>query len=352
MIDRPPLEKVVEALRAYGRNPKQQPNGRGWTAQCPAHDDRKPSLSIAEGEDGRVLLKCFACCTTNSICDALGLRVAELFSDAASSSAKPHQTRLDNGKPKGKVYPTTRDAVLAIDVMMKKEHGRQVSQWLYHDAHGDLVGLVVRYGLLTPEGEKQVKTFRPVARHGDHWVIGGMPEPRPLYRLTELAAADRVYIVEGEKVADKACSIGLRATTSAHGSNTPPDKTDWSPLSDKECVILPDNDNDGAGRKYADAVAAHLSKLTPPVVVKVLELPDLPDKGDLVDWIDAHGDAANSDELRLQVEALADEAKPFKIRAAPKDPSPASKPTSGGSKTISVEPVMVSMADVTPEPVR
>ncbi len=51
-----------------------------------------------------------------------------------------------------------------------------------------------------------------------------------------------------------------------------------------------------------------LAKLTPPAVVKVVELPDLPDHGDIVDWIDDHGDAAEPEELRRQVEALANEA--------------------------------------------
>ena len=40
-----------------------QRNGRGWMACCPAHDDRTPSLSIADGAEGRILLTCFAGCT-------------------------------------------------------------------------------------------------------------------------------------------------------------------------------------------------------------------------------------------------------------------------------------------------
>jgi hypothetical protein len=54
-------------------------NSRGWTAFCPAHDDRKASLSIAEGDDGRILLKCFTGCTVEAIVAALGLRMPDLF---------------------------------------------------------------------------------------------------------------------------------------------------------------------------------------------------------------------------------------------------------------------------------
>ena len=48
--------------------------GRGWMARCPAHDDRTPSLSIADGAEGRILLTCFAGCTWAAIRDALQAR--------------------------------------------------------------------------------------------------------------------------------------------------------------------------------------------------------------------------------------------------------------------------------------
>ncbi len=51
----------------------------GWQAKCPAHDDKTPSLSIAEGDDGRVLLKCHAGCTSEAIVQALGLDLRDLF---------------------------------------------------------------------------------------------------------------------------------------------------------------------------------------------------------------------------------------------------------------------------------
>jgi putative DNA primase/helicase len=51
----------------------------GWTALCPAHHDRRPSLSIAQGWEGRVLIKCFAGCATDDVLDSLGLRMADLF---------------------------------------------------------------------------------------------------------------------------------------------------------------------------------------------------------------------------------------------------------------------------------
>ena len=61
--------------------PDAKQNGKGWSARCPAHEDRRPSLSIAKGNDGRALVKCFAGCTVDAICDAIGLRLADLMPD-------------------------------------------------------------------------------------------------------------------------------------------------------------------------------------------------------------------------------------------------------------------------------
>jgi hypothetical protein len=53
--------------------------GRGYIAKCPAHDDRSASLSVAEGDDGRALLRCFATCTPLEVVQAVGLTLADLF---------------------------------------------------------------------------------------------------------------------------------------------------------------------------------------------------------------------------------------------------------------------------------
>jgi putative DNA primase/helicase len=49
-------------------------SGQGWLARCRAHHDRRRSLSIADGADGRLLLHCFAACSWSAIRDALRAR--------------------------------------------------------------------------------------------------------------------------------------------------------------------------------------------------------------------------------------------------------------------------------------
>ncbi len=62
----------LDGVRARG--------GGRWTARCPAHADRVPSLSIAEGERG-ILIHCFAACRKEDVVAALGLTLADLFYD-------------------------------------------------------------------------------------------------------------------------------------------------------------------------------------------------------------------------------------------------------------------------------
>jgi hypothetical protein len=47
--------------------------GQGWTARCPAHDDREPSLSIRDA-DGKVLVRCHAGCDQRDVIAALKAR--------------------------------------------------------------------------------------------------------------------------------------------------------------------------------------------------------------------------------------------------------------------------------------
>jgi hypothetical protein len=74
------LEKVLARLKGV------RASRRGWTACCPAHGDRVPSLSIGLGEHGQVLLKCFAGCSVACIVQALGLTMMDLFPDTPSAA--------------------------------------------------------------------------------------------------------------------------------------------------------------------------------------------------------------------------------------------------------------------------
>ncbi|MGB8477672.1 MAG: hypothetical protein WCE63_02375 [Acidobacteriaceae bacterium] len=76
---------IAEMLRARPAGPNR------WQARCPAHEDSSPSLSIAEGKDGRVLMRCWAGCATKDILSACGLTMRDLF---AGPPATPQQAAM------------------------------------------------------------------------------------------------------------------------------------------------------------------------------------------------------------------------------------------------------------------
>ena len=320
-----PMETVLEKL------PDAKRSGKGWKARCPAHDDGDPSLSIHAGDDGRALLKCHGGCSTAAVCNALGVSMNELFSagDGVApirSGAARTARRSSATKPnaEGPAFATAAEAVAVLE----RRYGRSLAQWTYHEAGGNPVGVVVRWD--RAEGGKE---FRPVALIDDNWRLQGMAEPRPLLALPDVLKASTVFVCEGEKAAEAVRSLGLVATTSAHGAQSAA-KTDWRPLAGKSVVILPDNDP--PGRKFAGDVAGILDKLSPGPTVRIVELPALPEGGDAVEWVASFGGATEPATMRAELERLAQAAEVF---------------NGGGSALTAAQPVLVRLSDVKPEPV-
>ena len=62
-----------------------------YTARCPSHDDKGPSLAIRELDDGRILLHCFAGCSVHQIVGAVGLEIQALFPPREIAHGKPER---------------------------------------------------------------------------------------------------------------------------------------------------------------------------------------------------------------------------------------------------------------------
>lgn len=261
-------------LDAAGLQPRRC--GDEWASRCPAHKDRRPSLSARVAADGRLLLHCFAGCDFRSIFVALGLHdptnPAWRFSAPGPRSATNPAPPAAFTRPS---FPTAEDAAAAL----RRHYGEPAASWSYHDPAGAHVGMVLRWN--TPTG----KIIRPVSRvGGGRWAIAAMLEPRPLYKLETLASAAMVFIAEGEKSVEALRAVGLTATTSAGGSNGAR-LTDWTPLRRASTlVVLPDND--AAGMNYAKTVLALLGSHPDKRLVR---LPGLAEGEDVVDYLERGG---------------------------------------------------------------
>src|SRR6266849_5709232 len=234
-----PIDTVLSRLKGVKKT------SNGWDALCPAHDDSTPSLGVAVTEDGTVLLKCRSQgCSADDICKAIGLTLADLF-----------PARGRNGASGSMNIVATYD---------------------YVNADGKLLYQVVR---LDP---KDFRFRRPDPRGKDGWTWNLKGIKRVLYRLPEVlkavAEGRPVFVVEGEKDADRLARLGFTATTNPGGAGKW-DKAYSEILRGAIVVLLPDND--GAGQKHAGLVALNLQGKAS--LIKIVNLPGLPPKGDVSD---------------------------------------------------------------------
>lgn len=223
-----------------------KPGNGGHVGRCPGHDDRAASLSIKQGNSGWPLLHCFAGCSRDAILEALGVRLSEV------------------GPPRD--YKATAPKLIAT--------------YDYFDETGVLLYQKQRF---------EPKTFRQRRpTPGGGWTHDLKDVRRVLYRLPEVLAAPVdawIFLVEGEKAADRIVKLGLVATCGG-GATAWLDSYAES-LRGKHVVILPDNDKPGAHA----TLDVFMSLAGVAASVQVLPL-DVAPKSDVYDWIETGGTAA------------------------------------------------------------
>lgn len=209
--------RLIEALERHGQ--RVTGNGRQRSAQCPAHEDRSPSLSVTDGES-RVLVRCHAGCDTDDVLATLGLTRADLFNEAQQRRSgeddwAPWQRDRCDCKP--------------------------VARYSYVDENGELLFQVVR-------GEHKEFSQRcpdPSSRSGWRWSLGGTR--RILYHLPQLLAAPDsacIFVAEGEKDVHALEAAGEVATCPPMGAGK------WRPeyaeaLTGRDVLIVADRDEPG-----------------------------------------------------------------------------------------------------------
>ena len=168
----------------------------------------------------------------------------------------------------------------------KTYHGKPlIHAWTYRAKDGAVLGIVGRYQ--QGSGKKDIVPF--FNRNGSGWAAGIELSPRPLFGLDRLAKQQKdnaVFIVEGEKAAAALHSLDICAVSSQGGAQSA-GQADWTPLEGYNIAyLMPDKDE--PGEQYAQGVYAALAALKSPPAVKLARVADLPDGGDVVDWLQHH----------------------------------------------------------------
>lgn len=196
----------------------------------------------------------------NKLADFLGVTPGTVSASAPASN-----------KPKAPewvpVLPIPDEAMRNV-LQTHRQHGKPSKVWIYRAADGQPLMVLYRFDLGPDESGTPRKVFAPLTwcKHSGNgslsWRWQGLPEPRPLLRLDELAArtTDPVVLSEGEKAADAAAELlpGYVATCWPNGTNSW-QKADFAPLAGRDVLLWPDND--APGLKCMDALAEHLRQL-------------------------------------------------------------------------------------------
>jgi RecA-family ATPase len=155
-----------------------------------------------------------------------------------------------------------------------KAKGHIVATYAYTDANGKLLYQALRY---------EPKDFRQRRPDGNGGWIWKLNDHRVLYRWPELLKFPdaTVFVTEGEKDANRVAELGHCTTCVAAGKWT---DDCIKALAGRDVVILEDNDAAGREKALEAAQVLHGTANT----IRIVSLPDLPDKGDVSDWLDAN----------------------------------------------------------------
>lgn len=200
------LDRIVDALRGQGREVKAD-DGKAL-AQCPAHDDGNPSLSISRRRDGKgIVIKCHAGCETSAVVAAIGWTMADLFDEPKVRDI--FSPRRDYRYPGGRV--------------VHRKPGKSFPQ------------------------------------------SGAKDTDRSLFGSDQITdTTTTVYAVEGEKDVEAVQAAGGVAVCSAMGAGKA-HLADWSALDGKNVILVPDRDD--PGRKHATAIAAIIGDIAKSVTI-------------------------------------------------------------------------------------
>ena len=252
----------------------QKIGGDEYQALCPFHEDTNPSINF-NTQNGRYY--CHGCSKKGDFFHFYG-RI----------------NSLDTKRDFGKILKGIADD---FGIAWEQKKSRIVKTYDYNDMEGNLLFQVCRM---------EPKNFRQRKPDGNgNWIWKDIfKDIQPiLYNLSDVLKAKEVLICEGEKDADNLKRLGFTATTCPMGAKK------WKgeynePLRGKKVVLIPDNDNEG--KEHMAQIGAALNGTTKNL--KWLELPGLPSKGDVSDFINTFTD---KDEAAERLSILIENAKPY-----------------------------------------
>ncbi|MCB2184020.1 MAG: AAA family ATPase [Desulfobulbaceae bacterium] len=252
---------IVETARVLGCLPEQKNGSRFYGGNCPAgHDSNGGTCFSIFFEDQNFY--CFNCKEHGDSFDLIKLSLGCDFKTAK-------QWAIDQG-----LVADNENTQVTTQAHNSKMN--IIKSYDYVDEAGNLLFQVCR------TDKKQFPQRRPDGNGGWRWSTAGLR--KVLFELPRVIKAQKIFIVEGEK--DSINCNNLYGSDSFCATCNPGGAGKWTDelshfLKGKEVIVFQDNDE--PGREHTKKVAESVSKVAS--IVKVVELPDLPSKGDISDFI-------------------------------------------------------------------
>jgi len=240
-----PVDLVLEGLaEATGQAPRR--SGQGWMSRCPAHEDRRPSLSVGVGGDGRVLLTCHAGCPTETVVAALGLKMSDLFPERGSDASG--RDPLTTVHPFGE-FARRRGWCPGALLLLDARANGQVVRLPMRDHLGNVVGFKQRRKDCKPIQTEGGETKSKTEAGGRHALF--FPHPLP--------AEEPMAVLEGEADTLAALSAGHPSAVGTAGVNPGPlgRVALQYLLAGRPCVLFPHSGE--GGQAWLEEVGSLLS---------------------------------------------------------------------------------------------
>jgi 5S rRNA maturation endonuclease (ribonuclease M5) len=250
--------------------------GGGHVARCPAHQDDRASLSVGEGDDGRVLLRCFAGCEPEAVVAALGLEMKDLFpaKEKPVRQAKPAPPPLsaDEVAAMAKALREDADAWRHVTEVLKfsPEVVEQLQLGLRGGGRRWLAYPYRRSGAWTFANCRSLSGEKDFFRHP-------RGQATHLYLLDSLEDTGTAIVFEGERDAAAALTLGLDAGAVVAMPGAEQVKVAAEALA-KQKIIYIATDSDAPGEEAAEKLAARLG----PERCRRVRFPGFKDLGDLL----------------------------------------------------------------------
>jgi DNA-binding transcriptional ArsR family regulator len=244
-------EKLQKILRNLQRL-REQADG-SWVACCPAHPDENPSLHIRLTND-RVLLHCFAGCTTEQICASLGIGLRDLFLHNGITHDENHGLTLSDF---AKAKRLDVEFLSRHHVKQTEWRGRPAVAFVYRDTDGDYWATRYRIATTGDRFRWEVGASAKTLLYGAWWL--------PLWRQR---AVQTVLLVEGESDALTLWQAGIPAVGVPGADSL---SAENARLLDGFDVVLwrePDNGGEELLKRARNLFGERLRVITPPDGVK------------------------------------------------------------------------------------